>query len=309
DNFSWPFIFFINVPIVLICSPFAKQMLKRFEQAAQRAPIDVIGLVLLVVFVSTLQIMLDLGKDEDWFASTEVCVLAGIALVGFAAFLIWELTEAHPIVDLRVFRHRGFVAAIVTLSLGYGSMFGANVLTPLWLQSYMGYTSTWAGMTTAWSGVCAVLMAPVTGVLMTKIRDPRLIAFVGLVWIALIMYLRPALTSDVTYWQIAQPLLFMGIGLPLFFVPLTALSLGSVEEHETASAAGLQNFLRTMSGAVATSLVTTLWEDKTTYIHAELAGLPDRGRDLLNSMIAAGTPLAAALAQLHALVEGQSVMI
>jgi len=309
DNLSWPFIFFINVPIVLVCGPLARRMLKRFEQMSQRAPIDVIGLILLVVFVSALQIMLDIGKDEDWFASTEICALACIALVGFAAFLIWELTEAHPIVDLRVFRHRGFVAAIVTLSLGYGSMFGANVLTPLWLQSYMGYTSTWAGMTTAWSGVCAVLMAPVTGVLMTKIRDPRLIVFVGLAWIALIMYLRTALTSDVTYWQIAQPLLFMGIGLPLFFVPLTALSLGSVEEHETASAAGLQNFLRTMSGAVATSLVTTLWEDKTTYMHAELSGLVDRSGDVVNAMTATGTSPDMAIAQLNVLAQGQSVMI
>jgi len=188
-------------------------------------------------------------------------------------------------------------------------MFGANVLTPLWLQSYMGYTSTWAGMTTAWSGVCAVLMAPVAGFLMSKGRDPRRIVFVGLTWIAGVMLLRTTLTNDATYWQIAFPLLLMGMGLPLFFVPLTALSLGSVEERETASAAGLQNFLRTMSGAVTTSLVTTLWEDKTTYIHAELAGLADRGGDLLNSMMAAGTPLAAALAQLNALVEGQSVMI
>src|SRR5689334_2140040 len=141
DNLSWPFIFFINVPIVLICSPIAARMLKGFEQALQRAPIDVVGLALLVVFVSALQVMLDIGKDEDWFASTEICVLAAVALIGFALFLIWELTEPHPIVDLRVFRHRGFVAAVVTLSLGYGSMFGANVLTPLWLQSYMGYTS------------------------------------------------------------------------------------------------------------------------------------------------------------------------
>ena len=309
DNFSWPFIFFINLPITLICAPIAARMLRRFEQALQRAPIDRVGLALLVVFVSALQIMLDIGKDDDWFASTKVCVLAGIALVGFAAFLIWELTEAHPIVDLRVFRHRGFVAAVVTLSLGYGAMFGANVLTPLWLQSYMGYTSTWAGMTTAWSGVCAVLMAPVAGFLMSKGRDPRRIVFVGLTWIAGVMLLRTTLTNDATYWQIAFPLLLMGMGLPLFFVPLTALSLGSVEERETASAAGLQNFLRTMSGAVTTSLVTTLWEDKTTYIHAELAGLADRGGDLLNSMMAAGTPLAAALAQLNALVEGQSVMI
>ena len=107
-------------------------------------------------------------------------------LIGFLAFLIWELTDDNPIVDLRVFRHRGFTASVFTLSLGYGSMFGANVLTPLWLQSYMGYTSTWAGMTTAWSGVCAVLVAPITGMLMGKKLDPRRLVFAGLVWIAFV---------------------------------------------------------------------------------------------------------------------------
>src|SRR5215831_8890665 len=105
------------------------------------------------------------------------------------------------------------------------------------------------------------------------------------------------------------PLLLMGMGLPLFFVPLTALSLGSVEERETASAAGLQNFLRTMSGAVTTSLVTTLWDDKTTAMHAELAGLADRDGAMVSMLTAAGSSLDAALAQLNGLVQGQSVMI
>jgi DHA2 family multidrug resistance protein len=123
------------------------------------------------------------------------------------------------------------------------------------------------------------------------------------------MFLRTALTNDVTYWQIATPLILMGIGLPLFFVPLTALSLGSVEESETASAAGLQNFLRTMSGAVATSLVTTFWDDKTTAMHAELSWLADRTGDTLRGMIASGTPFDMAIRQLDNLVQAQSVMI
>jgi len=231
-----------------------------------------------------------------------------VAVVFFLAFLIWELTDKNPIVDLRVFRHRGFAASVFTLSLGYGAMFGANVLTPLWLQTYMGYTPTWAGMTTAWSGVCAVLMAPVVGVLMGKKFDPRRLVFFGLMWIAGVMLLRSVLTNDVTYWQIAIPLILMGVGLPLFFVPLTALALGSVEEHETASGAGLQNFLRTMSGAITTSLVTTMWDDKTTAMHAELAGVTDRSGDTLN-LLTAGMGHDAAVSQLNALVQSQSVMI
>ena len=309
DNLAWPFIFFINVPIALGCAPLIARLLKRFESAKVRAPIDTVGLILLVVFVGALQVMLDIGKDNDWFESVEIRALAAIAIVGFLAFLFWELTDANPIVDLRVFRHRGFTAAVFTLSLGYGSMFGANVLTPLWLQSYMGYTSTWAGMTTAWSGTTAVLMAPIAGILMAKKFDPRRLVFFGLLWIAGVMLLRTYVTTDVTYWQIAIPLILMGLGLPLFFVPLTALSLGSVEEHETASGAGLQNFLRTMSGAVTTSLVTTAWDDKTVAAHAELAGLADRNGDVVNTLSASGMSHDAAINQLNNMVQSQSVMI
>src|SRR5690348_7992975 len=308
DNISWPFIFFINVPIALGCAPLIARMLGRFETARIKAPIDLVGLVLLVVFVGSLQVMLDIGKDHDWFQAVEIRALAAIAIVGFLAFLFWELTDENPIVDLRVFRHRGFTASVFALSLGYGSMFGANVLTPLWLQSYMGYTSTWAGMTTAWSGVCAVLVAPIAGMLMGKKLDPRHLVFAGLVWIAFVTFLRTGLSNDVTYWQIAVPLVLMGIGLPLFFVPLTALALGSVEERETASGAGLQNFLRTMSGAITKSLVTTMWDDKTTAMHAELAGVTDRSGDTLN-LLTAGMGHDAAVSQLNALVQSQSVMI
>src|SRR5262249_14200284 len=143
DQYAWPVIFFINVPIALVCSPIVRRMLRRFEQPRVRAPIDTGGLFLLIVFVGALQLMLDLGKDRDWFESTEICVLAIVACVGFAAFLIWELTERNPVVNLRVFRHRGFTTSVVTITFGFGAMFATNVLTPLWLQSYMGYTATW----------------------------------------------------------------------------------------------------------------------------------------------------------------------
>jgi DHA2 family multidrug resistance protein len=308
DTLAWPAIFFINVPLALLCAPIALRMLKRYEEKLVRAPIDTIGLVLLILFVGALQLMLDLGKEHDWFESTEICLLAIVAVIGFAAFLIWEFTERHPIVDLRVFRHRGFAAGVVTLSLGFGAMFAANVLTPLWLQSYMGYTATWAGMTTAWTGVLAVLAAPVAGKLIAKL-DPRRLVFLGLSWIALVMLWRMLATSDVTYWQIARPLIAMGLGLPFFFVPLTALTLGSVEARETASAAGLMNFLRTLSGAVATSVVTTMWEDKTNVMHAELAGMVDSAGDAARNLSNGGMSMDAVRETLDRITQGQSVML
>jgi len=309
DNLSWPFAFFLNVPIALLCAPIVGRMLARFEIARVKAPVDVIGLVLLVIFVGALQIMLDTGKEHDWFASTQIRALAAIAVIGFFAFLFWELTDENPIVDLRVFRHRGFTASVITLSLGYGAMFAANVVTPLWLQSFMGYTPSWAGATTAWSAATAVFMAPIAGMLMARKFDPRRMVFIALMWIGCVMLMRAVLTVDVTHWQISIPLMLMGLGLPFFFVPLTSLSLGSVDEKETASAAGLQNFMRTMSGALATSLVTTLWDDETAATHAQLAGMADRSGEAMQTLTASGMSQDAALTQLNNMVQGQSVMI
>jgi len=187
-------------------------------------------------------------------------------------------------------------------------MFGANVLTPLWLQSYMGYTPTWAGLATAWTGVLAVFAAPMAGLLMSKL-DPRRLIFAGLLWLAFVMVWRTHATTDMTYWQISIPLLFMGIGLPFFFVPITALALGSVEERETASAAGLMNFLRTLSGAFATSIVTTSWENKTTYEHAELSGLVDRSGEVAHMLTRAGASSDQTLLALDRMTQGQSVML
>ncbi|WP_157271614.1 DHA2 family efflux MFS transporter permease subunit [Azohydromonas aeria] len=310
DNYAWPVIFTINIPIALACSVVAWRLLRRYEQALERKPIDLVGLALLIVFVGALQLMLDLGKEHDWFESTLICVLAVVAAVGFCAFLIWELTEAHPIVDLRVFRHRGFVVGVVTLALGYGAFFGANVLTPLWLQSWMGYTATWAGMTTAWTGVLAIVCAPVAGGLMSKLGvDPRRLIFAGVLWIGLVTALRSLSTTDMAYWQIAIPLLVTGIGMPFFFVPVTALGLGCVEEDETASAAGLMSFLRTLSGAVATSLVTTGWEDRTSVMHAELAGVVDATGETARTLSASGLGPDAVRESLDRLLQSQSVML
>lgn len=308
DNFGWPEIFFINLPIAALCAPLAWRILRRYEDTPVRLPIDRVGLVLLVTFVAALQIMLDTGKEHAWFESTQIQLLAAFAVIGFAAFVIWELTAKHPIVDLRVFRHRGFTMSVITLSLAYGAMFAANVLTPQWLQGYMGYTSTWAGMATAWSGVLAIVAAPIVGARMAKV-DPRRLVFIGLMWLAFVSALRAFLTDDVTYWQIAIPLMLTGLGLPFFFVPLTSLSLGSVEPHETASAAGLQNFLRTLSGAFATSIVTTVWEDRTNATHAELAGVTDRGGGTLRTLERSGMSHDEALESLNRMVDGQSVMI
>lgn len=312
DQSHWSWIFFINVPIALVCAWFGWGLLKRYETSLERAPIDKIGLALLIVWVGALQLMLDEGKNLDWFSSPVIVTLAIVAAIGFVAFLIWELNERHPIVDLRVFRHRGYSFGVLTLVLAFGAFFGVNVLTPLWLQQHMGYTATWSGMVVAWSGVLAVLGAPVAAMLASKM-DSRRLVFFGVSWLGAITLWRAFGSTDMTYWQIAMPLLVMGIGMPFFFVPLTGQILGSVEERETASAAGLMNFLRTLAGAFATSLTTASWEDRIQINRADLVASMDPANQVgLGGAL--DSPAQALqdpgiLGALERMVEGQSVML
>ncbi|MDH1702794.1 DHA2 family efflux MFS transporter permease subunit [Comamonas terrigena] len=308
DNYSWHWIFLINIPVAIGCAFAAWNLLRRYELALRRNPIDTVGLGLLIVWVGALQLMLDEGKNLDWFASPSIVVLAVVAAVGFVAFLIWELHEEHPIVDLRVFRHRGFTMSVLTISLTFAAFFAANVLTPLWLQSFMGYTATDSGMVTAWTGLFALCVAPMAAGLSAKV-DPRRLIFAGVLWLGLMTFWRTVATTDMGYWDIALPLMFMGFGLPFFFIPTTGLALASVEPQEMDNAAGLMNFLRTLSGAAAVSLVNTAWEDGTTRQHAELVGLTDRSGEVLQGLKASGMSPDAALSALDQLLTSQSVML
>ena len=308
DDYSWPWVFYLNAPIAILCAFFAWGLLKRYTEPLSRTPIDKVGMVLLVVWVASLQLMLDEGKDLDWFASNKIIGLAIIAVVGFAAFLIWEWYEKHPIVDLKVFRHRGFSVSVLTISLAFAAFFGVNVLTPLWLQSFMGYTATVAGLATAWSGVTAIFLAPIVAQAAHR-SDPRRLVFVGVILMGLVTLWRSVATTDMGFWDVSIPLMVMGLGLPLFFVPTTGLALASVEEREMDSAAGLMNFLRTLSGAAATSVVTTAWSDKITYNHAELVGLADADQGVRTMLEQSGAPPEAVLQTIDYLITSQSVML
>ncbi len=308
DQYSWPYIFICKTPFAILAGLMCWKLLQRFETKTTKSRIDIVGLILLVVWVAALQIMLDEGKDHDWFASTRIVTLAIIAAIGFISFLIWELTERNPVVDLKVFRHRGFTTSMVTLSLGFGAFFGITVLTPLWLQIYMGYTATIAGYSTAMMGVLAVFLAPAIANLATKI-DPRPLVFLGVLWLGGWTLFRSFGDMNMTFFQISYPMFFQGIGMPLFFVPLTGIALGCVLDREMDSAAGLMNFIRTLSGAFATSMVNTTWENQTRYVHSELAGLTDRGAHATQAMLNNGMQLGQIRGSMDWLLQGQSVMV
>ncbi|HLZ74773.1 DHA2 family efflux MFS transporter permease subunit [Phenylobacterium sp.] len=308
DTFGWGSIFMVNVPVAILAGVLVWRTLSRYEGETKKARFDSVGLGLLIVWIAALQILLDLGKDRDWFASPLIVTLAVVAALGFAAFMIWELTEKNPIVNLRVFRHRGFSASMVTLTLTMGAFFATNVLTPLWLQSNMGYTATWAGYITGLIGILAIVSAPITAQVMTK-TDPRRILFAGVAWLAVTTFMRSHGLSQMTFWQIGVWLFVAGAAMPMFFLPVTTVALGAVNPEETADASGLLNFLRTIAGAVATSIVSTVWENNATRNHADLAATMPGAQTTVDSLTGPAMNSAAALGTVNDLVGGQAVML
>lgn len=309
DNWGWHWIFFINIPIAIICATGAIVLLRKAETKVEKAPIDTIGLMLLVLWVGALQLMLDLGREHDWFGDNFIVSLAAIAAIGFSFFVAWEWFEKDPAVNLKVFRYRGFTVSVIALVFAYGTFFASLVVIPQWLQGTLGYTATWAGYATAFNGVAAVMMAPVVAKLSEKV-DPRLLVSFGVLWLGATSLIRVFWwTSDADFWTLALPQLIQGAGMPFFFVPLTSLALGAVEESEVASAAGVMNFLRTMSGAVATAIATTVWYDGAQATRAELSGVLNGAQQTMQSLQMHGYSVEQSRQVVSNLVDGQATAL
>lgn len=270
DNYSWPWIFYINVPVGIFCAFVCWQGLKDRETPTRRLPVDGIGLGLLIVWVGSLQIMLDKGKDADWFASGFIAALAIISLVGFIVFLIWELGEKHPIIDLSLFKNRNFAIGTLVFSLGYALFFAAVVLQPLWMQTWLGYNATWAGFVVAPSGVVALLLSPWIGKNIDKL-DARLFATAAFVFFGISYFMRAGFTADASAFDYMLPLLVQGVAMSMFFVAMLTILLDGVPDSQIPAASGLSNFSRITAGSFATSIVTTTWDWRAALHQSRLA--------------------------------------
>lgn len=259
DNYSWPWIFYINVPVGLLASYATWQLLRERETATRKLPVDVVGLGLLVIGIGSLQVLLDRGNELDWFGSTFIVTLAVAVVVALSFFVLWELTDPHPIVDLTLFRGRNFTVGALALSLGYMTLFSGAVMVSLWLQAQMGYTATWAGMAVAPFGVMAIFLSPIIGHYLPRLNLRLLVSFAFVIF-ALTSVWQTTYNTDADFAYIAWPRFLQGIGVACFPVPMMIILLSGLQRQQVATAIGLANFMRMLGGSLGTSLSVTLWE-------------------------------------------------
>jgi DHA2 family multidrug resistance protein len=270
DNYYWGEVFLINIPVGIVCTLAVWAGMRGRETPTRKLPIDTVGLILLAVWVGSLQCVLDLGKNADWFNSELIVVLTIVAAIAFAAWLIWELTDAHPAVDLSLFQNRNFALGTAAFCLGYALFFANNLLLPLWLQQQLAYTATWAGLVSAPSGVVAMMMTPILARFGAKV-DARWLATLAFAAFGLSYFMRAGYTTYGDFTSFMLPLMVQGVAMSAFFMAMLTISLQGVAPERVPSATGISNFARITGGSFAASIFTTAWDRRESLHQTRLA--------------------------------------
>ncbi len=312
ENYDWRWIFFINVPIGIFASFMVWLQMHKRPEKLELPRVDWIGLATLVIGVASLQIMLDKGNQLDWFGSDFIRTLAIVAAITLTIFVIWELTDPDPIVDLKLFRHRNFAAGTLALVLAYAAFFALNLIVPLWVQTQLGYTSEWAGFAAAPVGLLPVVLTPFVGRYGSRF-DLRVLASLSFLAMGLVSFYRAGFSSQVGFADVAWAQFWQGLGVALFFMPVLTILLSDLETREIASGSGVATFLRTVAGSFAASITTYYWDRGAAVSHADLAQhisvYNPATRDAVTQLTHVTGSQPSALAMLNDIVTGQGFMV
>lgn len=268
-DYSWPWIFFINVPVGLFCCWMTQRLLGHRDTPIIKVPADYVGMLLLAIGVGCLQLLLDNGQDLDWFGSNIIITLAIISCVSLCYFIVWELTGKHPIVDLTLFKIRNFGIGTIAIGLGYMAFFSNVVIVPLWLQTQMGYTAIWAGFALAPMGIIPVLLTLYVGRRMNRLNLRIMISF-GFLVFSVTSFWYTLFDTNTSFNALVWPRFFMGLGITCFFPPLLTVITSGLPPDRMASALGLFNFIRIVGGSFGVSLSVTLWERRASFHNSRL---------------------------------------
>jgi MFS transporter, DHA2 family, multidrug resistance protein len=296
DNYSWRWIFFINLPVGILAifliilliedPPWAK------PAAGARVKFDYIGLGLLALGVGALQVMLDKGQEDDWFGSRFILTLAIVAGVCLGSLVVWEWFQKAPIIDMHLFKNFNFFGANLMMFIFGIVLFASLVMMPQFLQTLVGYTSTLAGLVLSGGGILVLLLMPVVGTLTNKIQARYLIAF-GWLLLALAMYRSTQrLDLQISFRAASMLRVAQVAGIGFLFVPITLVSYIGMPAEKSNAVAGILNFMRNIGSSIGTSMVTTLIARRAQVHQAYLVSHVTPGQPTLSQVV---TSLAAHL--------------
>jgi MFS transporter, DHA2 family, multidrug resistance protein len=264
DNISWEWCFLINVPVGVIAmalislllqeSPVARAEARRQQQGQG---FDVIGFVLVATFLGALEVVLDRGLEDDWFASPFIVTFAVISGLAFVLMIPWEMTRRNPMIDLRMVASRQFGASFLVMLATGAILLATTQFLPQLVQQDFGYTATWAGLVLSPGGVVTMAMMFVVGRLVPKVQ-PKYLIIAGAALIALSMYSMTNVYGDLGFWFMARSRMLLGVGLPLIFVPIMAASYDGIDPSKTDQASALINAARNTGGSIGVSIVSNV---------------------------------------------------
>jgi DHA2 family multidrug resistance protein len=262
DNYSWRWVFFINVPVGLLSLFLSNRMVTDppwlVSEKSKKSPIDVVGLGLITIGLGSLEVVLDKGQEEDWFHSSFVLGFSIVALISLVSLVIWELHTEHPVIDVRLFKNRTFgMASAMMFMLGI-TLFGTTVLLPLFTQVLLGYSAQQAGMALSPGGVLVMCMMPFVGRFLGKFDARKMIAFGFLALSVSLFYMSHRLYLGIDFKHAVLLRMYQAFGLAFLFVPINTLAYVDVPKEQGNSVAGLINLARNMGGDVGIAFTTTM---------------------------------------------------
>jgi DHA2 family multidrug resistance protein len=259
DNYSWRWIFYINVPVGILAVLMANTFIEDPPYIKSQRPgrVDFIGFGLMAVGLAALQIVLDKGQEDDWFSSAFITRMIVIAVITLVAFVIWELWTKEPIVNLRVLANRNFAVGTALIAAMGVVLYGTTALLPLFLQTLLGYPALQSGLAVSPRGIGAIVSMIVVGRLIGKI-DGRYLIMLGFAMIGVSTYWLSDIDLQISIASVAWPQVASGLAMGFVFVPLTVLATGTLRNEQIGNATGIFNLMRNVGGSFGIAAVTTM---------------------------------------------------
>jgi MFS transporter, DHA2 family, multidrug resistance protein len=277
DNYSWRWIFYINIPIGILCVFFTRIVLedppfmKEAKERARKLSVDWAGLGFISIGLATLEIVLDKGQELDWFGSPFIVFFASVSLIAIAGAIYWELKCSNPIANLRLFKERNFLFCCILILGFYAALYASTFLLPNFMQEMLGYSATTSGMVFSPAGLCTMIEVPIVGYVLTRGYDPRKMVFFGLVVVASSFWWMSSLNLDIAERDIILPRIVQVLGAGIVTVPVSTIIFRFLPKTESSQAAGLYALMRNEGGSIGIALVSTMLQRKA-QLHQQILG-------------------------------------